>query len=163
MRKSMSGLLLVGLICLASCAKRPLVSMAGQPVPETPLLIDVSYDSSLDNLVPGYKIIIVVVSNSGYAPFVLDPAEDRWTIVDRKGMRHAAYISLRDQDMNVWAGLSLELRQKLSSPLMVPNGVEQPFDLFLPGEVLLDGFRSLEFQSSQLHRTIRVITSVNAL
>lgn len=158
-QKSLFIFLIVSLV--ASCAKQAsVVVLPGQKIPNTNITMELAYDSALDKLIPGYKIITVGVTNQGYNPLTLNPAEDEWVIIDNHGRPHRATQSLREEDANTWIRLDAELRQKLSSPLIVSGGVAETFDLFVPDTVALDNFQSLVFTSSDLKMRIKVITGV---
>lgn len=141
-----------------SCAHGKNVEiLAGQTVPNQSFAIDVSYDETLDHLVPGYRIITVAIHNQGYDSFVLSPEQDQWSIVDAKGFRHTCFAELHRSDPVVWQGLKTEIRELLAYPLVIPAGISQAIDLFVTDTTDLNRFRSLIFKSASLQRTIKVI------
>jgi len=87
------------LLLLASCFSRDSKpknsSSASLDVPQKGVTIEASYDPRLNNLIPGYKIITIALTNNGVDILKLDPLRDRWEIVDAYGKNRRAINSIR--------------------------------------------------------------------
>lgn len=149
---------IISLVLFLSCAHGKNVEiLAGQTVPNQSFALDVSYDETLDHLVPGYRIITVAIHNHGYDSFVLSPEKDQWSIIDAKGFRHTCLAELHQSDPVVWEGLKADIREALAYPLVIPAGVSQVIDLFVTDTTDLNSFRSLVFKSASLQKTIKIV------
>lgn len=146
-----------------ACAKKAITVIDGQGHDAVPVVFDVDYDPILDNYVPGYKMLTVAVRNRGYEPYVLDPVNDKWTVVDVSGRKHMAFASLRTKDAQVWAGLKPQVRAKLTYPIVVPRHVTQTFDIYIPSNVDLANFRSIYYKSVFLNKRIKIVHTPSGL
>lgn len=136
-----------------------ITSEAGLNIPSWGVAIDAVYDRRLDQLIPGYKLINVVLTNRSASTIFLHPAHDRWTIKDNLGVRHKAINHLRFQDEKLWASLPPELRQKLDYPTGVRVGKSTRIDLFFPKTVDLTNFREIEWRSSHFKKEFNIYTT----
>lgn len=108
------------------------------------LLIDASYDSRLDTLVPGYKVINVVIGNESFNIIYLEPEKDRWSIKVRGRKTEVKAINnLRMQDPKAWSQLPERVQDIVGYPLVLPIGARVVFDLFIPSDIDLDKFNEL--------------------
>ena len=137
----------------------PVVSEAGFKIPEWGITIDASYDSRLDDFIPGYKIVHVVLSNNRQDTIVLNPAKDHWVITDDIGKKHTAYNHIKFFDKKLWQRLRPELKQKLDYPTMIKPGNLTTLDLFFPKELDLFQFRGIAWNSSFFARKFDVYTN----
>lgn len=139
-------------------AKRPepIVSPAGTQIPTLGLAFDVSYDGATDELIRGYRILNVGITNNSLQIVPLDPFADRWWVIDRNGHKHEALVGLRRSDPDVWAALPVGLKKLIEYPLMVPIGSTQSVDLLFPARVNLREFHGVIFRSIGLDREIRI-------
>lgn len=164
MRKKISYLVLASvLIAIVSCAhsnkeKKPgIVKVpAGSNIPSMGLALDASYDSSLDNLVPGYKILTTAITNNSINILQLNPAEDEWILVDGRGSTHKAVKNLRTEDNATYVKLSAKLRTLLEYPLIIQVSETKNVDLLFKDSVKIDGFRSVKFVSSTFRQTFEI-------
>lgn len=140
--------------------KKPqvLVTPAGTQIPALALAFDVSYDHRTDRLIPGYRLLNVAVTNNSLQVIPLDPLQDRWWVVDRRGKRHEAVLNMRHADPDRWAQLPVGLKKLITYPLMIPIGTTQPIDLLFPDHVNLNEFRAVLFRSIGLDKEIQVYT-----
>lgn len=154
------GLLLVGCAAQqphARVAKEGTITVAaGTQIPALSLAFDVSYDPKTDHIIPGYRFLQVAIRNNSLSIVPLDPRQDRWSVVDRRGNRQRAVMNLRETDPDVWAKLPARLRQLIEYPLMIEIGTIQAIDLLFPERLELSEFRSAIFESAGLNRTIEV-------
>ncbi|MBI4237366.1 MAG: hypothetical protein HY696_02960 [Deltaproteobacteria bacterium] len=148
--------------CAAQQAQAPtakegtIVVAAGTQIPALGLAFDVSYDPSTDRIIPGYRFLQVAIRNNSLSIIPLDPRQDRWSVVDRRGNRRRAVMNLRESDPDVWAKLPARLRQLIEYPLLVEIGTTQAIDLIFPDRLDLSEFRSAIFESAGLNRIIEV-------
>lgn len=125
------------------------------------ILIDAKYDPRLDNLVPGYKILTVGLTNNGYDILRLNPLSDKWEIVDASGKTRKAITSLRIKDPGRFGQLPSRMQQLLEYPVGISVGFSETIDLFFPGNVSLDSFRSIAFYSGERKQTFDVMAEFN--
>ncbi len=149
------------LCCLSflflSCAHTGTVKIvSGQSFPGRGLSFDISYDTALDQIVPGYKVVSVGIKNTDMDPFLFLLETDRWMVVDRDGHRWAATIDLKNVDPNVWDALSPEMQGALAFLLVIPEGVSQVVDLFVKQNADLGNLQGVFFHSTFLKKKILI-------
>lgn len=113
------------------------------------IIIDAKYNADLDNLVPGYKMITVGLTNNGVDMLQLNPLRDRWEIVDGSGRKIKAYNSLRIKDPDTYSRLPQKMKEMIEYPVAIPMGYSETLDLFFPNQYDLTGFRSISFYSAE--------------
>lgn len=133
-------------------------SEAGLNIPSWGIAIDAVYDSRLDELLPGYKIVNVVLTNRGAADIRLDAAKDDWRILDQLGKSHTATNHLRQRNEKMWADLPQGLKEKLDYPNLVRIGKSAQIDLFFPDDIELFNFREIVWRSSHFKKEFSVYT-----
>ena len=144
-------------VSFISCAgQKPVKVSTGQRIGNANVVFDVEYNSSLDALIPGYKVVTVAISNQNFKPFMLDPEQDEWKVVANSGKSWKASSSLKQSNEKLWYSLSPEFRHRLSYPLMIPHGSVETVDLFVSDKAKLENFRGILFKSSFLGATIEV-------
>ncbi|MBT3181072.1 MAG: hypothetical protein HN337_01030 [Deltaproteobacteria bacterium] len=113
--------------------KRIMQVMGGATVGTMGFIIDASYDPRLDKLVPGYKVINVIIINESFNIIHMDVSRDKWSIkiADKKKTIPAIH-SLRSQKPGVWSDLPAKVRNVIGYPLIIPIGGRIVFDLFVP-------------------------------
>lgn len=132
---------------------------AGLNIPKLGIAIDAVYDSKLDNLLPGYKILNVVLTNRSMATINLDSKKDKWQVTDSLGKTHKAMTHLRVSDKKLWDVLPVGLKNELEYPHMVRVGNTTKIDLIFPSYVELGFFKQLNFASSSLKKTFVIKNS----
>jgi len=120
------------------------------------VLIDAKYDSRLDNLVPGYKILTVGLTNNGVDIMRLNPLSDKWEVVDAFGKTRKAITSLRIKEPGLYGRLPPKMQQLLEYPTGISVGYSETIDLFFPNNVSLDSFRSIAFYSAERKTTFDI-------
>lgn len=138
---------------------RKIVTEAGLNIPAWGVAIDAAYDSRLDNLIPGYKILNVILTNRGASTIYLDPRKDRWGIQDHVNNSHQGINHLRLHNEKVWFNLPDGLRAKLEYPTGVRAGNSTKIDLFFPTSVELGHFRGVTWNSSHFKKEFSVYTT----
>lgn len=133
------------------------VMASGTAAPALSLGFEVAYDSQTDNIVPGYKIITVAITNGSLEYLQTDEMVDQWWVVDRSKARHKAVLNLRDKNPDVWAKLPPRLRKYIQYPLMVRIGESATIDLLFPDNINLNEFREVIFKCSGRQKTIHVV------
>lgn len=134
-------------------------SEAGLNIPEWGIAVDGLYDKRLDNLVAGYKILNVIVTNRSGKNISFDPRKDQWHVRDSVGKTHKAITHLKIGDRRVWEALPDALKKKLEYPQLVHNGNMAKIDLFFPFHADLDNFRSLEWRSSFFKKSFVILST----
>ena len=116
----------------------------------------------MDNLVPGYKFILVGLTNHSTDVLKLDPIRDRWTIVDAYGKKHRAINSLRIKDPKTFGRLPSRLQELLEYPVGVSVGYSETVDLIFPSSIELDAFRAISFYSEDRNNTYDMLTNMES-
>lgn len=137
----------------------PITSEAGLKIPEWGIALDASYDARLDNFIPGYKIVQVVLSNTRPDTIILNPVKDRWAITDSAGKKHTAHNHVRHFNKKLWNQLKPELKAKLDYPTMVKSGHLATIDLFFSEDVDLFQFREIAWTSIFFAKRFDVLTN----
>lgn len=158
MRKSIVILVVLSLIAAsAGCvrvgpqkSKKPakVEGQAGRAVPFYSLSIDANYDPRLDNLIPGYKLLPVIMRNLSLRPIPMDFKRDRWVIVGEKGQRYRAVNTLKLKDPVMWRELPDKMRTMIDYPEIIPINYSVTFDLLLPKRVNLEYFRQIRYYNA---------------
>lgn len=130
---------------------------SGTSSPAMNMGFEVSYDARLDNLVPGYKILTVAITNNSLEYLQMDSLADRWWVVDRNKSKQNAILMLRNVNPTVWGKLPLRLRQMLEYPLLVRIADSATVDLLFPMTVHLSEFREVVFRSANRQKLIHII------
>ncbi len=131
---------------------------AGTNIPALGMALDASYDPITDDIVPGFKILSVVVANNSMDVIQMDRDSDEWTVVTAKGARHEAILDLRKSKTDTYLSLPEKLRSKLEYPMMVQVGETRVIDLLFKDSVQLDGFRSVKFTSKMTNRAFNIVS-----
>lgn len=134
-------------------------SEAGLNIPEWGVAIDAFFDPRLTNLVPGYHIINIVLTNRRGSPILLSPTEDRWAVIDNSGKKHLAKNHGRALRGGVWDGLPSALKEKLSYPTAVKPGNFVTIDVFVSDDVDLSNFREIIWNSYALDKEFNIFTN----
>lgn len=157
-----SMMLVVGL-SLAGCVKQSnakkiedVVVPGGTVHPQTGVGFDVNYDPTLDNIIKGYKIVVVAIANRSMNVVPLDQQFDKWLLIDRKGSKHNAIINLREHDPNAWSTLPHKLKVLIEYPLLLQAGGSQTIDLLFEDSVNLAEFRSVSYTSSAMEKRFHI-------
>lgn len=146
--------------CVTSSGKNSKTSSTQRlNVPNWGITIDATYDRKLDEVVPGYKILTVAITNRSVDMIKLDPNSDQWVIEDAWGRKQKAIVSLRIRDPRVWDILPPKVKDLVEYPAGVQMGYSQTFDLFFPQNVELDGFRSIAFYSATMKQNFDAVAS----
>jgi hypothetical protein len=147
---------------LQSSAKKTDVvrAMGGQTMQPTGLSIDASYDPRLDKLVPGYKVINVVLVNNSFNILPFDPQKDEWSIRLADDMRlHKVIHNLRNEDPAAWNALPEKAKDLIGYPMVLPVGGKEVFDLFVPDKVDVSRFTELRAHIKPLNTKFEVMVS----
>lgn len=134
------------------------VSAVGLKVPKKGLTIDANYDPRLDNLIPGYKVITIALTNNSFEVLKLNPLKDRWVIEDANGRKHKATNSVRIQDPRVFAMLPAQVKKLIDYPSGISVGYTETFDVFFPEDTDLEAFRSVSFYNSGLGENFDIVS-----
>ena len=139
--------------------KSKVAGQAGQMIPEFGLTFGARYNPELDQLVPGYKIITVAMTNNSVNQLTMDPAKDRWWIRLLHGRKVKAIGNLRLKDPKKWFQLPEKKRQLMEPPLYIPIGYTQTFDLFVSDKINLGHFRSIAYTNTASRVTFEIETN----
>ncbi len=133
---------------------------AGLNIPSLGIAIDAIYDKKLDDLLPGYKILNVVITNKSVSNIELDAKKDKWEIVDSVGRSHKAIAHLFLVDPKLWNVLPVGLKDELEYPHRVRMGHTTKIDLLFTDDVELNYFKNVTFKSFSLAKTFLIKNSV---
>lgn len=134
-------------------------SEAGLKIPEYGIAIDAYYLPALDQLIPGYRILNVLVQNNRPEPIDLDVAKDKWQIVDHMGQKHKAFNHIKFFEKNLWEKMSDKAKSKLNYPNLVPSGKMVAIDVFFPNSVELNNFQEIRWDSAFFDKEFNVFTA----
>lgn len=146
-----------GCVTQPSAKPAPIVIPGGTVAPAIGVGFDVNYDSELDSVVPGYKILTVAYKNNSMNIIQMDPVNDRWIVEDRRGRKMKAIINLRNEDPDTWAALPKRLKMLIEYPLLIPIGTTQTIDLLFKQNVNLSEFRAVTFRAGGSHQEFRIL------
>ena len=116
-------------------------SEAGLNIKDWGIAIDALYDARLDDLIPGYRIINIVLTNRSAEDIQLSTNKDKWYILDNMGKKHTAYNHVKDFSEKIWVELPGKMQDMLDYPHTVSPGKSTNIDLFFPKEIDLYHFR----------------------
>ncbi|MBL7684713.1 MAG: hypothetical protein JNK65_01595 [Deltaproteobacteria bacterium] len=157
-----STLFLILPACMTSSDAPPKNSSnARLNLPNWGITIDASYDPKLDNIVPGYKLITVALTNRSVDLIKFDPTGDQWFIEDSNGKKLRGIISLRARDPQVWSTLPPKVKDLVEYPAGVQMGFTQTFNLFYPDGTELARFRAISFYSANLKQNFDALSSAS--
>ena len=125
---------------------------AGRTIQPYSISIDADYNSKLDGLIAGYKLLPVSVRNMSLRPFSMDVKEDRWVIVGEKGKKYTAINSLSLKDPVQWRETRDDLRSAIDYPEMIPINYNVNFDLLLPPNADLRYFREIRYYNADMRQ-----------
>ncbi len=131
-------------------------SEAGLNIPEIGIAIDSVYEKRLDNLIPGFKLLLVVVSNKTSKPIYFDPKKDQWGIRDHLNQLHRGFNHPRSMSKKTWDKLPPGLKQELEYPQIIHDGNTAKIDLLFPISVELENFRTLVWKSVYFKKEFRL-------
>lgn len=155
-------IVLMILFCLPVHAKKEKPKVfrvpAGANVPSLGLAMDASYDPKTDNIVPGYKILSVAITNNSINVLQLNADNDEWQVEDIKKHKHNSINSLKDKDPGTYIQLPQKLRKLIDYPSMVQVGETKVIDLLFKDNVNLDAFRMVKYTSTSSRSSIEVTT-----
>lgn len=129
---------------------------AGLNIPEWGIAIDAHFDPRLTDLIPGYHIVNIVLTNRRNAPITLNPIRDKWTIVDSEGKKHTAQNEI---NKTIWKKLPAALQKKLAYPKSVNPGNLTTIDVFIDDAVNLANFKQIAWKSDFFDKEFNALTS----
>lgn len=139
-------------------AKHQVIEIPGGTVsPALGIGFDVTYDPSLDNVIPGYKLMTVAFTNNSMDIMQLNSTADSWYVEDRKNRKIKAVINLRNSNPDVWSTLPKKLKILIEYPLYVTVGTTQTIDLLFPENVDLEAYRAIIFRAAGTKNDYRIL------
>lgn len=173
--KKMTSLFVLGIICLPVLvqakssnitSKKKQIAEAnaiksdiGLNIPKWGLAIDAVFDPRLDDIIPDYHILNIVVSNRRPEPIMFNAKDDRWMVVDSEGHKHAVQNNVEDFDKKLWEKLPERLKNMLEYPTVVNSGKSITIDVFVPKTVNLFNFREVTWKSSHFNKEFSILTT----
>ncbi|MFA5812404.1 MAG: hypothetical protein WC956_08765, partial [bacterium] len=133
-------------------------SPGGMNIGNIGVVIDASYDPRLDTLVPGYKVINVVLVNQSFNIIFMDPEGDKWQIKMVDGGKPInAVHDLRRYDPKAWAVIPERAKRIMGYPLALPVGAREVIDLFVPDSVDVQNFNELDIFLKSINIKLEVL------
>lgn len=152
------AMFIVGSVQDLFAAKDVLRVTGGAVIEPLQIAIDAGYDHRLDNLVPGYRVINVVLINQSLNLIPLNPDKDRWQIKLDSGSRtYDAIHDLRSKDAQAWAAIPEKAKPLVAYPLVLPIGAREVIDLFVPTSIDVTKFNELDVKLQSLKIEIQVL------
>lgn len=139
--------------------QKSISSEVGLNIPSWGIAIDAVYDPQLTDLIPGYHIVNVVITNRRAEAIKLSVRDDKWSIVDDAGKKHAAHNHVREFDRKLWPELPTKLQGMLEYPNRVSPGHSVTIDVFLPKSVSLKHFREVVWRSAHFGKEFNLFTN----
>lgn len=150
----------IGCVTAEKVAKKPIVKVpAGANIASVGMAFDVSYDPKTDNIIPGYKILSVAITNNSIDIIQTDRPTDKWIIRDYKGHEHPVITNLKEKDPDTYINLAPRLRQLIHYPMLIQVGETRVIDLLVKNNVNLDGFRSVYWRVGASGKEFEVIAN----
>lgn len=140
-----------------SKASQRFVVPGGTVVPSLGIGFDVYYDSALDDLIPGYKLLTVAYTNNTMDIQQMDSVNDEWYIEDKKGKSVKASINLRNDDPEIWTAMPQKMKIIIEYPLLIHIGKTVMIDLLVPEKFHLDAFKAVTFRSAKRNHEYRIL------
>ncbi len=134
-------------------------SEAGLNIKDWGIAVDAAFDPRLDDIVPGYHIINIVLTNKRGEPIQLSTKRDKWYIVDSLGKKHLAYNHVKQFDKKLWPQFPKKMQDMLEYPHMVSPGKASNIDIFLPKSVDLFHFREVIWKSAHFKKEFNLFTN----
>lgn len=134
-------------------------SEAGLKIPEWGISVDATFNPELTDIIPGYHIVNLVLSNHRGTPIKLDASKDKWTIVDNMNKRHRLYNHVKQFDKDMWSKVPKNLKQLLEYPRILHPGKSTTIDVFIKKDTDLFNFKEISWKSSHFNKEFNVMTS----
>lgn len=126
------------------------------------VILDANYDPRLDDLIPGYKILTVAVTNQSVDVMRLNPLKDKWEVVDAMGKKRRAINSLRIKNPHVFSQLPSKVQQLIDYPVGISVGYSETVDLFFPDHVDLNAFRTISYYNAEREQVYDMMTNLES-
>ncbi len=126
------------------------------------ITIDATYDPRLDNLIPGYKIVTVALTNNGFDVLKLNPIKDRWEIVDAAGKNRRAINSIRVHSPSLFGSLPQKVQMLVDYPVGINVGYSETIDLFFPLGTDLRNFRNISFYAADADQKFDAMANLDS-
>ncbi len=140
--------------------KNRVKAMGGATISPFGFIMDASYDPRLDKLVPGYKVINVIMINESFNIIQLDVTKDKWWVrLAGSKKKIPAVNALRTQKPGVWSALPEKVKSLMGYPLIIPIGGKMVFDIIVPESHDLSMFNGLSVYFRSLHTQIELTVS----
>lgn len=134
-------------------------SEAGYKIPEWGLAIDAFYYPEHDHIIPGYKILMIVVTNNRTENIYLNAKKDQWSVIDSTGKKYSTYNHVKEFDKDLWDQMVPEFKQKIDYPHVVRPGRYAIVYVFLKEEAQLFNFRTVTWQSDFFDKKFSILTN----
>lgn len=134
-------------------------SEIGLNIPQWGIAIDAVFDPRLDDIIPDYHIVNLVLTNRRGEAIVFDVMRDKWVITDNAGKKHIAHNHVRHFNKKLWSELPEKLKNMIDYPNKVNPGKSITIDVFLPKSVDLFNFREVLWKSAFLNKEFNIFTS----
>lgn len=134
-------------------------SEVGLKIPEYGIAIDAVFNPELTDIIPGYHILNVVLSNHRADTVGLNRKTDRWVIIDRNGKKHTANNHVTDFNDKLWNELPEELQQLIDYPTMISPGKSVTIDVFVSKDIELTNFKEVRWRSQHFAKEFNLFTN----
>lgn len=134
-------------------------SEIGLNIPQWGIAIDAIFDPRLDDIIPGYHIVNLVLTNRRGEAVIFDVIHDKWVFADNAGKKHTAYNHVKHFNKKLWNELPEKLKNMLDYPSKVNPGKSITIDVFLSKSVDLFNFKEVVWKSAFLGKEFNIFTS----
>lgn len=136
-----------------------ITSEVGLKIPDWGVAIDAVFNPELTDIIPGYHILNLVLSNHRSDTIMLNVTKDKWVVVDRFNKKHTAQNHVTNFNPKVWEQLPQELKQLIDYPTMINPGKSITIDVFVPNTVELTNFKEVTWRSDYFAKEFNLLTN----
>lgn len=126
------------------------------------IVIDATYDPRLDNLIPGYKILTIALTNNSADVLKLNPIKDRWEITDAAGKNRRAINSMRVHNPSLFGRLPSKMQNLVDYPIGISVGYSETIDVFFPLNTDLRNFRNISFYNAAIDQKFDAMANLDS-
>jgi len=152
--------LLLGCVTAGHSKKKGTVILgqSGIMIPEYGLTVGVRYAPELEQLVPGYQVITIALTNNSLNQIRMDPLNDEW-VVQTKSKKVKAINNLSLDNPQAWLRLPEEKRDIMEYPFQVPIGYTQTFDIFVKDSHPISQFNAINYTNAATGLTFKILNT----
>lgn len=134
-------------------------SEAGLKIPKWGIVIDAYYMPKLDSMIPGYRVLNILIQNNNPEDILLHPKHDKWVITDHLGEQHKALNHIKYFNAKLWDKMSPRAKNLLDYPHKIHPGEVVTIDVYFKDNVELRNFREIAWHSDFFDKEFNIMTA----